>query len=239
VAVAVVVGGTRRVGRWCSEALLVAGHTVYAIFHQNQAAADHSAAELAAGGYTLGLRQADAADEAALAGAIDSIALEAAQINFLVNCAGQSITGALTGVDAAGLEELWRGNVLTVHNAVRASSRYLRLSGGRVINFLSISSETQRSFREVPAYAACKAMLASYSRSLAREMIGSGVTVNCISLGVTDLPAEGAPAYHEEALPAGRFVSQEDVAAAVWYLTGPASAQVTGTVLNLSGGFGL
>jgi NAD(P)-dependent dehydrogenase (short-subunit alcohol dehydrogenase family) len=238
-AVAIVVGGTRRVGRWCSEALLVAGHTVYAIFHHDQAAADRTASELAAGGFTLHLRQVDATDESAMAGVIDSIATEAGRIDILVNCAGPSMTGALTSIDARNFEALWRGNVLSVHNAVCASSKYLRLNGGRIVNFLSISADTQRSFREVPAYAACKAMLASYSRSLARELAGHGVTVNCISLGVTDLPAEGAPAYLEETLPSGRFVTQEDVAAALWYLTGPASVQVTSTVVNLSGGFGL
>jgi 3-oxoacyl-[acyl-carrier protein] reductase len=239
VAVAVVIGGTRRVGRWCSEALLVAGHTVYAVFHQDQAAADRAAAELASGGFTLHLRQADATNEAVLASVLDEIAREAGSIAILVNCAGPSTTGALTGLDAVALESLWKGNVLTVHNAVRGASNYLRLSGGRVINFLSISADTQRSFREVPAYAASKAMLASYSRSLARELVGQGITVNCISLGVTDLPAEGAPAYPEESLPAARYIGQEDVAAALWYLTGPASGQVTGTVINLSGGFGL
>jgi NAD(P)-dependent dehydrogenase (short-subunit alcohol dehydrogenase family) len=194
---------------------------------------------LAAGGFTLHLRQADAADEAAVATVIDEIAAEAGSIDILVNCAGPSITGNASAASAAELEGLWRGNMLTVHNATRAALRYLRLSGGRIVNFLSIGTDSPRSFKAIPLYAACKAMLASYSRSLARELAGNGVTVNCISLGVTDLPADGAPAYDAEQLPTGRFVTQEDVASALWYLTGPASGQVTGTVLNVAGGFAL
>jgi NAD(P)-dependent dehydrogenase (short-subunit alcohol dehydrogenase family) len=239
VAVAIVVGGTRRVGRWCSEALLIAGHTVYAVFRHDQPSADRCAVDLAAGGYTLHLRQADAADEQAISAVIDGIAAEAGELGILVNCAGPSLVGPASGAAAAELEALWRGNVLTAHNATRAALRYLRLSGGRVVNFLSIGTDGTRSFQSIPLYAASKAMLASYSRSLARELVGHGITVNCISLGVTDLPAEGAPAYSEDRLPSGRYVTQDDVAAALWYLTGPASGQLTGTVLNVAGGFGL
>jgi NAD(P)-dependent dehydrogenase (short-subunit alcohol dehydrogenase family) len=238
-AVAVVVGGTRRVGRWCSEALLVGGHEVYAVFRSDQASADRCAAELAAGGFTLHLRQADAADEAAVAGVIDSVAAQAGGLGILVNAAGPSLSGPASAASAAELEALWRGNVLAVHNVSRAALRYLRLGGGRIVNFLSAGTDSARSFHSIPLYAASKAMLASYSRSLARETAGHGVTVNCISLGVTDLPAEGAPAYAEDQLPTGRYVTQDDVAAALWYLTGPASGQVTGSVLNLAGGFGL
>jgi len=63
--------------------------------------------------------------------------------------------------------------------------------------------------------------------------------VNCIALGVTPLAPESVPQLAAEQLPTSRYVTQEDVAAAIWYLTGPHSAQLTGTVLNLSGGFAL
>ena len=81
-------------------------------------------------------------------------------------------------------------------------------------------------------------MLASYARSLARELADDNVTVNCIALGITALTPDGVPRIEEAQLPMKRYVTQEDVAAAVWYLTGAGSAQFTGTVLNLSGGFG-
>lgn len=236
--IAVVVGGTRRVGRWVSEALLVQGAEVHAIYRQDAGAAQQCQQELRQSGYELAIHQVDAADGVALQEVIDGIAA-AGDLELLVNCAGGAVSGPLLETDPAALHEVWASNVLTVHNAVRAALPYLRACRGRVINFLSISTDTARAFRQVPAYAAAKAMLAGYSRSLARELAADQVTVNCIALGVTGLAPEGVAAQDPELLPSGRAVRQEDVAAAVWYLAGPAAEQVSGTVINLSGGWGL
>jgi 3-oxoacyl-[acyl-carrier protein] reductase len=235
---AIVVGGTRRVGRWASEALLVNDFTVHAIYRRDAGAAELMQRELADAGYEVSVHPVDASDGAALRDAVDGIAAGTG-LELLVNCAGQAVSGTLLGTDADTLREVWESNVLTVHNAVLAAAPHLKHSRGSIINFLSISADTERAFRQVPAYAAAKAMLASYSRSLARELAPAGVKVNCIALGVTDLPAEGVPAQNPADLPAGRAVSQEDVAAALWYLIEPGAEQVSGTVINLSGGWGL
>jgi 3-oxoacyl-[acyl-carrier protein] reductase len=142
--------------------------------------------------------------------------------------------------------------VLGVHNGVRAALPYLREAGkaageenaerptgGRIVNFITASSDTGRAFRDIGAYAAAKAMLFSYSRSLAKELAPDGITVNCISLGVADHAPEGVPPIDPAKIPSGRFVNEEDLAAALWYLTSPPASQVTGTVLNLGGGFNL
>jgi NAD(P)-dependent dehydrogenase (short-subunit alcohol dehydrogenase family) len=236
---AIVVGGTRRVGRWVSEALLVHGLDVHAIYRADDEAADRCRRELGDAGYGLAVHRADATDAGALGGAIDGIAAAGDGLGLLVNCAGRAASGPLTETDPAALRGLWESNLLTVHNAVRAAAPHLRASRGRIINFLSVSADTARAFSHVPAYAAAKAMLASYSRSLARELAQSGVAVNCIALGVTDLSAEGVAPHDPAALPAGRAVGQEDVAAAVWFLVGPGAEQVSGTVINISGGWGL
>jgi NAD(P)-dependent dehydrogenase (short-subunit alcohol dehydrogenase family) len=236
---AVVIGGTRRVGRWVSEALLIEGLAVHAVYRRDDTAAESCRDELGHAGYSLAIHRVDATDGDALLGVIDNIAGEVRGLGVLANCAGAAAAGSLLANSTADLSELWESNVLSVHNAVRAAVPYLRINGGRIVNFLSIGADTTRAFRHVPAYAAVKAALASYSRSLARELIPDSITVNCIALGITDLPAEDAPAIAAASLPAGRVVTQEDVAAAVWYLTGPASAQVTGTVVNLSGGWAL
>jgi len=235
---AIVVGGTRRVGRWVSEALLVHGLDVHAIYRADDAAAENCRRELLDAGYDLAIHRADAEREADLAAVVEDIAASAG-LALLVNCSGAAASGPLLATEPATLQRLWQSNVLTVHNAVRAAIPYLSASRGRIINFLSISADSARAFSHVPAYAAAKAMLASYSRSLARELALQGVTVNCIALGVTDLAAEGVAPQDPAALPAGRAVSQEDVAAAVWYLAGPAAEQVSGTVINISGGWGL
>lgn len=244
---ALVVGGTRRVGRWASEALLVAGHSVQAIFRQDTAAAQACAAELAGGGYSLGLLQADVTHEQQARNAVGEAAQSAGGLDTLVYCPGASVSGAVMATPGAELERVWRSNVLGAHHCVTAAVPYLRLAqrggaaeaGGRIVLFLSAGVDSAKAFRDVPLYAACKTMLLSYARSLARELAPGGITVNCIALGITELPAEGAPEVDADKLPSGARVTQEDVAAALWYLTGTGSGQLTGTVLNLGGGFGL
>jgi 3-oxoacyl-[acyl-carrier protein] reductase len=278
--VAIVVGGTRRVGRWVSEALLVAGHRVHALYHSDEAAARTFVYEMHEAGYHVEAHRADALDQEQLTERITSIVEAEGALHTLVNCWGPSITGSLVGTSGVELELMFRGNVLSVHHAVLAAIPYLRdagraanehagaqrdsdaepgsgdapaegtesngaagddrrPSGGRIINFITAASETARAYRDIAAYAASKAMLYSYSRSLARELAGDGVTVNCISLGVAGHPPEGVPMIPTERIPTGRFVDEEDVAAALWYLTSPPASQVTGTVLNLGGGFNL
>jgi NAD(P)-dependent dehydrogenase (short-subunit alcohol dehydrogenase family) len=240
VARALVIGGTRRVGRWVSEALLIEGHSVHAAYRSRGTDAQQCVDELARAGYTLTTVQADAADAGQIAQAISASAQELGGLDILVYAPGASLHEKLLATDAQSARRLVESNALGLHHCVLAAVPYLRLDGGgSIISFLSVSNDTPRAFRDMPMYAAAKAMQASYSRSLARELAGDHITVNAIALGITQLPAEGAAEYGADRLPSGRAVSQEDVAAAVWYLTGPASRQLTGSVLNLSGGFGL
>lgn len=235
----IVVGGTRRVGRWVSEALLAGGHRVAAVYRSDDRAAQQAEQELAAAGYSFSTHRADALDPTRLRQVVDALAAEHGGVAALINCMGRGAHGRLADTSPEELAALVESNVLAVHNCVQAALRYLRQSHGRIVNFLSISTDTTRAFSQVPAYGAAKAMLASYSRSLARELAEDGITVNCIALGIADMPMENMPATDPGTLPTGRSVAQEDIAAALWYLLGPASGQLSGSVLNLSGGWGL
>jgi 3-oxoacyl-[acyl-carrier protein] reductase len=252
--VSVVVGGTRRVGRWASEALLVAGHRVHALYGSDQESAFGFANDMHEAQYELKVHQVDALDMSRLKHTIDAIAQAEGGINVLVNSWGPSVFGPLTETTSEELEQMFRGNVLGVHNAVRAALPHLRQAGklalqdegraerpvgGRIVNFIAAASDTGRAFRDIAAYGAAKAMLHGYSRSLARELAPDGITVNCISLGVANHPPEGVPHVDPAKIPSGRFVNEEDLAAALWYLTSPPASQVTGTVINLGGGFNL
>ena len=237
--VAIVVGGTRRVGRWVSEALLVEGYQVHALFRSDVSAAQSFQQKMRTAKYDAHTHQIDATKAASLTDLVQAIAEGAGGINLLVNATGAANSGSLVATSAEELTALYQGNMLSVHNAVTACVPYLRKDGGRIINFLSAGVDSGKAFSQVPAYAAAKSMLHSYSRSLARELAGDHVTVNCIALGITELAPEGAPGVDAEKLPMGKAVSLEDVASAIWYLAGPGAKQLTGTVLNLSGGWGL
>jgi 3-oxoacyl-[acyl-carrier protein] reductase len=235
---AVVVGGTRRVGRWVSETLLRDGSCVHALYRGDEAAARELKQWAQADGGDLYTARVDATDYMALSEVISAIASQHGRIDMLVNSAGPAGQGAITEAEPAEFERLWRGNVLAVHDAVLAALPYMQ-QGGRIISFVSAGADTLRAYRDVPLYAACKTALVSYSRSLARELAPRGITVNCIALGITTLAPEGAPAVSESHLPVQRRVEQADVAAALLYLASPAASQLTGTVLNMSGGWAL
>jgi NAD(P)-dependent dehydrogenase (short-subunit alcohol dehydrogenase family) len=236
---ALVIGGTRRIGRWAAEALLVDGAQVTSVYHSREEEAKKFVAELKAAGFAMGLLKADITDAELARDAVQVAAEAMGGLELLIYCPGAAARGSIIGTPEADLERIWRSNVLGFHNAVVAATPYLRLGGGRIISFLSAGADSARAFREVPVYGAAKAMLASYCRSLARELAVDNITVNCISLGITTLPAEGAPEVAAERLPMEEPVKQDDVAAAIWYLCGPAAGQTTGTVINLGGAFGL
>jgi len=249
---AVVIGGTRRIGRWVSEALLAAGHRVHAVYRSDDAAAEGFAREMAGAGHSVPIYRADMLDEQQARTLMSRVAEAAGGFDTLIYCPGMAQSGAIIGASGEELTALWQSNVLGAHHAVVAAAPYLRLAGqggaedaasdtpgGRIVLFLSAGVDSAKAFRDVPLYAASKAMLLSYARSLARELAPARITVNAVALGVTELTPEGAPVVDIERLPTGRRVSQEDLAAALWYLLGPSSDQVTGTVVNLAGGFGL
>jgi len=236
---ALVVGGTRRVGRWVSESLLVADYAVVSSYLGDSGSATAFRQEMQAAGHQHGTTQFDATDAAAARKGVDEAASGLGRLDLLAVCCGPSAAGSIIATPSADVERIWRGNVLTVHNCIVASIPYLRQSKGRIICFLSAGTDTLQAFSDIPVYAAAKTMLASYVRSLARELAESAVTVNAISLGMANLPPEGAPGAEDKKLDDLRLVAQEDLAAALWYLAGPAAGRVTGTVINLGAGFGL
>lgn len=238
-AVAIVVGGTRRVGRWVSEALLVEGHSVHALFRSDGDSAARFQDEMQAAGYKLATHRQNALDYDGLLELADKIASDEGSIDILVNSTGSAAEGSIIGSEASTLQRLFDDNVVAVHNSVRATARYLRAGGGSVVNFLSAGNDSVRSYRSIPLYAAAKTALASYSRSLARELAPDNVTVNCIALGITELSAEGVPEVASENVPCQLHVTQQEVAGAIWYLTGSTARQTTGTVITISGGFGV
>jgi len=235
-----VVGGTRRVGRWVSETLLDDGWRVLAIYRENeQAALEYALAQQAAGRGPAAVYPADAGDPEQARAAVEKSGI--GEFDVLVCAGGMSIEAALSATSAEQLEALWRSNVLAVHNMVSAALPRLRrapLGRGRIITF-SMVGVGHKAFRDMPAYAACKAMLESYTRSLAKELHPDNITVNCIALGMTELPSDGAPDYTAGPQSSWQRIGQSDLAALIRYLVSEESGGMTGAVIPLSGGFGL
>ena len=163
------------------------------------------------------------------------------RLDILVNNAGVFVTGAVNdpATDRSALEREFAINVGGVAAAVRAAVPHMG-EGGRIISIGSVAGETSP-WPGVADYSATKAAVAAYTRGWARDLGPKGITVNNVQPGPIDTdmnPDGGDFAEVQKAGTAlGRYGKPEEVAAAVAFLASPAAGYITGTTLNVDGGF--
>jgi 3-oxoacyl-[acyl-carrier protein] reductase len=141
-------------------------------------------------------------------------------------------------------EEDWeralRINLTGVFHCTKAALRpMVRARYGRIVNLTSVVAEMGNAGQA--AYAAAKAGVIGFTKSVAREVASRGVTVNAVAPGLVETEMTAALASEQKALyanviPAGRMATPEEVAAAVVFLASPAAGYVTGHVLDVNGG---
>jgi 2-hydroxycyclohexanecarboxyl-CoA dehydrogenase len=242
--VAVVTGGARGIGRAIAQKLATSGAAV-GVLDKDGTAAGAMAAEIAAGGARAVSVAADIASPAAVTEAFDRVRAELGPITILVNNAGWDRLEPFVDNDPGLWDRLIAVNFRGVLSCTRAVIDDMTAAGwGRII---SISSDAARVGSTGEAvYAGCKAAVIGFSKTLARELAGRGVTVNVICPGPTDtaLLAEvtsgprGAKVIDgiRRAIPLGRLGTPDDIAPAVVFFASPDAAYVTGQVLSVSGG---
>jgi 3-oxoacyl-[acyl-carrier protein] reductase len=165
------------------------------------------------------------------------------RIDILVNNAGITRDALALRMD----DESWRAvievNLTAAFRLTRAALRgMIRRRHGRVIGVTSVVAVTGNAGQA--NYAAAKAAMIGMSKSMAAEVAGRGITVNCIAPGaIATAMTEKLTAEHRaqllEAIPAGRFGAPEDVAAAVIFLASPEAGYVTGQTLHVNGGMAM
>ncbi len=238
--VALVTGGSRGIGRACSEALATQGATVVVNYRAGEQAARAVAEGIVARGGVADVSGFDVADGAAVDAAIDAIAKRHGRIDILVANAGISIDSLLLRQKEDDFTALWRTNVLGAIHCARAASRsMMRSRWGRVVFMSSVVGEMGNVGQT--AYAATKAALLGAARSIAREYAGRNVTANVIAPGYIDTDMTGGmSSEHKEQLlrliPLAKIGSALDVAAACAYLVSDEAGYVTGQVLRVNGG---
>jgi 3-oxoacyl-[acyl-carrier protein] reductase len=239
--VALVTGGSRGIGAAIANALADDGADVAISY---AASADKAAAvvkELLAKGVRAHAFKADQADAQQVAGLVNAVVDRFGKLDILVNNAGV-FANAPVDVRTNNLDELERlfaVNVGGVAAAVRTAAP-LMASGGRIISIGSVAGDTSP-WPGVADYSATKGAVAAYTRGWARDLGPKGITVNTVQPGPIDTdmaPKEGELADGLKARTAlGRYGKAEEVAAAVSFLAGPDAAYITGTTLNVDGGF--
>ena len=235
--VALVTGGTRGIGAAITRALVRAEARVYAVYHSNAAAAAALAAELGEGLSTL---CADVGEPGSAAAAVEGVLAESGRLDVLVNCAGGAADRLLLRATPDYVRDTLAVNLESViHYSRAALSPMLRQRYGRIVSLSSVVASSGNPGQSV--YAAAKAGIEGFSRSLAREVAAKNITVNCVAPGWidTELTSSAGQSAREravEATPVGRAGMPQEVAEAVVFLASQCAAYVTGTVLQVNGG---
>ena len=226
---ALITGSSRGIGRACAVALSRAGYDVVIHCRDNTAAAEALARELNARWV-----QADVAVEADVQAMFDAVG----GVDVLVCNAGVALLRQFQDTGADDWQRILAVNLGGAVNCIRAALPHmLHNKFGRIVTISSMWGVTGASCES--AYAASKAALIGLTRSLAKELGPSGITVNCVAPGViaTDMNAsltEETLAQLREETPLGALGTPEDVAEAVRYLI--SAPFVTGQVLGVNGG---
>jgi 3-oxoacyl-[acyl-carrier protein] reductase len=165
---------------------------------------------------------------------------EFGDIAILVNNAGITRDNLLLRMKDEEWDEILETDLKSVFRLSRAVLRaMMRSRYGRIINISSVVGATGNIGQS--NYAAAKAGLFGFSKSLAREVGSRNITVNCVAPGfiATDMTrslTEKQQEYLLQQIPLGRLGHAEDVASAVGFIASPAAAYITGTTLHVNGG---
>jgi 3-oxoacyl-[acyl-carrier protein] reductase len=240
--VAVVTGAGRGIGRAIALKLAAAGADV-ACVSRTAENSEKVAAEIRALGRKAWGHAVDVADGAAVDAAADKIMADAGRVDILVNNAGVTKDGLLMRMSEQDWDAVLDTNLKGAFLFTKAFSRhFLRQRSGRIINVTSVIGLIGNAGQA--NYAASKAGLIGFTKSVAREFASRGITVNALAPGFieTDMTAALAAELKAEILkkiPLNSFGQAEDIANAALFLASPGARYVTGQILAVDGGMAM
>jgi 3-oxoacyl-[acyl-carrier protein] reductase len=236
--IAIVTGASRGIGRAVASILAGAGATVVA-----GARADHAgetvAAITAAGGQAVAMTL-DVTDPASVHALVETTLERFGRIDVLVNNAGIARDQLLLRTKRDDWDAVLATNLTGAFTCAQAVARpMVRQRSGRIVCIGSVVGQTGNSGQS--SYAASKAGLVGFAKSLARELASRQITVNVVAPGLveTDMTraiTEQARGDWASQIPLGRLGTPDDVAAAVCFLASDAAAYITGQVVAVNGG---
>ncbi len=233
-----VTGGTRGIGRAIVEAFAAQGARVAFTYRSSGNAAANLSKELDVLGF-----QADAADFDAAAEIVGKIVTEWGGLDVLINNAGITRDNLLLRAKEADWDAVINANLKSVFNYSKAVCRaMIRQRQGRIINISSVVGLGGNAGQA--NYAASKAGIIGFTKSLAKELASRGITANVVAPGYvqTDMTSHLTESVQEallNSIPLRRTAVPKEIALPVLFLASPAAAYITGQVLTVDGGLSM
>ncbi|WP_313170285.1 3-oxoacyl-ACP reductase FabG [Stenotrophomonas sp.] len=235
--IALVTGASRGIGAAIADELAALGATVIGTATTESGAAAIGSRLAAQGGHGRAL---NVTEPGAVDALIDAVSKEFGAISILVNNAGITRDNLLMRMKDEDWQAILDTNLTSVYRTSKAVMRgMMKARKGRIINIASVIGVTGNAGQA--NYAAAKAGIIAFSKSLAKEIGSRGVTVNVVAPGfidtdmTKDLP-EDAKAAMLGQVALGRLGEPADIAKAVAFLAGPSASYITGETLHVNGG---
>lgn len=235
--VALVTGASRGIGAAIANELAAMGATVIGTATSEAGAKAIGERLAAAGGHG---RVLDVTDGAAVEALIDAIGKEFGAVTILVNNAGITRDQLLMRMKDEDWQAIMDTNLTSVYRTSKAVMRgMMKARKGRIISIASVVGVTGNPGQA--NYAAAKAGIIAFSKSLAREIGSRGITVNVVAPGFIDTDMTRALSDEQRAgllgqIALGKLGQSEDIAKAVGFLASPGAAYITGETLHVNGG---
>lgn len=241
--VALVTGASRGIGRAIALQLAADGYAVAVNYASSSEKAEAVVAEIVAhGGSAIAVR-ADVSDGDAVAAMFSTVTDELGPVSVLVNNAGITDDGLLLRMSPEQWDNVLSTDLRSVFLCTKAALRtMLRAKTGRIINISSVSGISGNPGQG--NYAAAKAGMIGFTKSIAKEVGSRGITVNAIAPGFihTDMTESLGDAVTDAAsdqIALGRLGLPEEVASTVGYLASEGASYITGQTIVVDGGLAL
>ena len=238
--VAVVTGGTRGIGRTIALRLAAEGANVAVSYRSNDEAAEETATSVRAEGVKCEVFKGDVASPEDVQALFKGVSDVFGRVDILINNAGITRDNIMMRMKEDEFDEVLRTNLGGTYLCTRAALRpMVRARWGRLVNVSSVVGLVGNAGQA--NYAASKAGIIGFTKSVAREVAQRGITANAVAPGYVEteltgsLPEEVKDRIRSQ-VPMGRFGEAEEVAEVVAFLAGEGAGYVTGQTIAVDGG---
>lgn len=241
--VALVTGASRGIGASIARALARDGYAIGVNFARNSDAAEQVVADIVAEGGSALPIQADVSDPDAVDAMFAVVTERLGAVTVLVNNAGITDDGLLLRMNVDQWDNVMATNLRSVYLCTKAALKpMIRAKAGRIINVSSVSGISGNAGQG--NYAASKAGVIGFTKSIAKEVGSRGITVNAVAPGfiatdMTDALGDAVAEGVTKQISLGRLGRPEEVASMVCYLASEDASYITGQTVVIDGGLAL